>query len=375
MQTSRGLDNRTSYPLTRFIMADLIQLPDYNIVFDSIQSSLPAFLDRHNYSKIGILVDQNTRENCLGRVQNLLSEYHLIQISAGEINKSLDTCTNIWSSMADAGMDRHSLLINLGGGVIGDMGGFAASCYMRGIAFIQVPTTLLSQVDASVGGKLGIDFKGLKNFIGLFRNPGTVLINTRFLATLPEEELRSGYAEMLKHGLIRSNEIWHDLTANGDWKDAISESLIARSVSIKKEVVESDPFEGGLRKILNFGHTVGHAVESLALNTDQPLLHGEAIALGMMVEGMLSVSHCGLLPPQQERIVAYLSEVYDDLDLDILLRHDEILSIAASDKKNKDGRLLFALLEDIGKATFDIPVSSDDIAKALRQVYDQLVDN
>ena len=141
------------------------------------------------------------------------------------------------------------------------------------------------------------------------------------------------------------------------------------------EVVETDPFEGGLRKILNFGHTIGHAVESLALNTDQPLLHGEATALGMMVEGMLSVSHCGLLQSQLQRIVAYLSEVYDDLDRDILLRKEEILSIAASDKKNKDGRLLFALLEDIGKATFDIPVSADDIVEALRQVYDQLGDN
>ena len=271
--------------------------------------------------------------------------------------------------MTESGFDRKSMIINLGGGVACDMGGFCASTYKRGIRFINIPTTLLSQVDASVGGKLGIDFNGYKNHIGVFNIPEVVMISDAFLPTLPHDELRSGYAEVIKHGLIRNEYYFESLRANG-WEDQDWSAIIEKSISIKREVVEKDPKENGLRKILNFGHTVGHAVESFYLDTDKHLLHGEAIAIGMMAEAYLSRKLLGLLPKELDIITEFLLHVFDTVEIP-----DGdwagIAELCFQDKKNVGKVINCSLLNKIGSCDYDIPVSSENIIESL-SFYNQL---
>jgi len=336
-----------------------IALPDYNVELGPIGTTLAQYLAQHTYSKICVLVDEHTKLHCIPLIEEVLSGALLIEIKSGEHQKTLDSCRHIWSSMVDGKMDRHSLMINLGGGVIGDMGGYAASCYMRGIDFIQIPTTLLSQVDASVGGKLAIDFMGYKNFIGLFANPSAVLVDPSFLETLSHRELRSGYAEMIKHGLIQNKEIWDRLLGLGDWRKMDWYEEIYQSIKVKKEVVTIDPKESGLRKILNFGHTIGHAIESIALTTNQPLQHGEAIGFGMMAEAHLSVTKNGLPLEKAESILNYLKKIYTDA----------IIGLMRSDKKNKGGEILFALLDGIGSSTYDVTATDQEIEECLRMTH------
>ncbi len=249
-----------------------------------ISQSLPAFLRANSYTKIQVIVDENTFKYCYPSIKPFLEKHNIIKIKSGESQKNLETCQKIWQAMTDNELDRHSIVINLGGGVIGDMGGFCASTYKRGIDFIQIPTTLLSQVDASVGGKLGIDFQGLKNHIGVFQIPNAVLIDADFLKTLSYNELRSGFAEVIKHCLIMDGKKWDEIRRK-DFEEQELEDLIAHSVNIKQHIVEADPTEKGLRKILNFGHTLGHAIETYFLGKPKlHLLHGEAIAAGMICE-------------------------------------------------------------------------------------------
>lgn len=271
--------------------------------------------------------------------------------------------------MTEEALDRKALMINLGGGVIGDMGGFCASIYKRGIRFINCPTTLLSQVDASVGGKLGIDFNGLKNHLGVFNEPETVIIAPEFLKTLPQAELRSGYAEIIKHGLIRDNAYFQKLQAQ-NWESQDWESLIRHSVGIKKAVVEADPKENGLRKILNFGHTIGHAFESYFLDTQNHLLHGEAIALGMIAEGFLSFEKVGFSFEEFREMSRFLLQVYGKVDFS-LHELDPILDLCTQDKKNEGSVILFSLLESIGNCTYNIPVTREEIKHAI-QYYHQI---
>lgn len=271
--------------------------------------------------------------------------------------------------MTEEALDRKALMINLGGGVIGDMGGFCASIYKRGIRFINCPTTLLSQVDASVGGKLGIDFNGLKNHLGVFNEPETVIIAPEFLKTLPQAELRSGYAEIIKHGLIRDNAYFQKLQAQ-NWESQDWESLIRHSVEIKKAVVEADPKENGLRKILNFGHTIGHAFESFFLDTQNHLLHGEAIALGMIAEGFLSFEKVGFSFEEFKEMSRFLLQVYGKVDFS-LHELDPILDLCTQDKKNEGSVILFSLLESIGNCTYNIPVTREEIKHAI-QYYHQI---
>ena len=244
-------------------------------------------LDISGYSKVAILVDENTKRNCLPKLPQLENSI-IIEVTSGEINKSISSCNYIWEQLSEHNFDRDSLLINLGGGVIGDMGGFAASTYKRGIDFIQVPTTLLAMVDASVGGKLGVDFNGLKNQIGLFNNPESVLIFPEFLETLPENQLKSGYAEVVKHALISDNNLWEKIISvpfnEMNWGE-----IIETSINIKNKIVLSDPYEKGERKKLNFGHTFGHAVESYYLEKGTPILHGEAVLMGILLEVEISL--------------------------------------------------------------------------------------
>jgi 3-dehydroquinate synthase len=250
------------------------------IIKSDIDQPLKDVLTLKSYSKVGVLVDSNTENLCYPLIKKILPDHEIIRVEAGEKFKTIETCQRIWESLTQHGFDRHSVLIVLGGGVLGDMGGFCAATFKRGIDFILVPTTLLSQVDSSVGGKIGVDFMGIKNHIGLFCEPAFTLISSKFLATLPIRELRSGFAEVIKHSLISDRAKW-EIIKNKGLEEQNWDKMIEFSYQFKSEIAETDPFEGGVRKILNFGHTIGHAVESACLQSLAPLLHGEAIAIGM----------------------------------------------------------------------------------------------
>jgi 3-dehydroquinate synthase len=328
------------------------------------EQTLAGILAQLSFSRLVVLTDANTQSNCLSTVAGILpADTVFISVPAGEIHKNLDICSSIWDKMTQAALDRKALMLNLGGGVITDMGGFCASLYKRGIRFINMPTTLLSQVDASVGGKLGIDFHGLKNHLGVFNEPETVIIAQEFLKTLPQAELRSGYAEILKHGLIRDKDYFMQLRVD-NWENQDWESLIRHSVGIKKAVVEADPKESGLRKILNFGHTIGHAFESHFLDTDHHLLHGEAIALGMICEGFLSFQKTGLPIEELNLLTKRILDIYGKIDFseDGL---DPILYLCLQDKKNEGSTLMFSLLASIGDCTYNVPVNREEIRAAI----------
>ena len=335
-----------------------------------IQNSLAEVLQARSYSKVVVLTDVNTREHCLPLIQGALPSDTLhITVPAGEQHKTLETCSTIWRAMSEAILDRQALVINLGGGVIGDMGGFCASVYKRGVPFLTIPTTLLSQVDASVGGKLGIDFMGFKNHLGVFQLPEIVLIAPAFLDTLPQRELRSGYAEVIKHGLIRDLTFFRSLPSS-NWEKQDWSRVIRHSVSIKKAVVEVDPKEAGLRKILNFGHSIGHAVESFYLPSSNPLLHGEAIAMGMIAEGFLSFEKIGLSFEELNELSLKLLQVFGKVSLhpkDL----DVIVDLCAQDKKNEGNTQLFSLLPSLGDCSFNIPVTPEEIKHAILY-YQQL---
>lgn len=342
---------------------------------ENFEHIFQKLLASKKYSQILVLVDENTRKYCLEQIHPFLPDYRVIEIASGEPHKNLMTCQHIWQKMTEARSDRHSLMINLGGGVIGDMGGFCAATYKRGIDFIQVPTTLLAQIDASVGGKLGIDFLGFKNHIGLFRMPKAVLIYPEFLQTLPNREFRSGFAEMVKHGLIADRPQWEYLRRHQNLEAIPKEvllDLIKGSVKIKALVVQDDPTEKGHRKILNFGHTIGHAIESAYLRQPEPLLHGEAIAIGMICEAYLSQEVCGLAYEAVEEIVQYLKMIYHDLAIDSPL-FEEITQAVWQDKKNESGQINASLLKQIGQAVYDQSLSPEQIRQALTFFQEQSV--
>jgi len=331
-----------------------------------ISESLATFFAQNEYSHIAILVDEFTNKYCLPIIQDLLpSNFTKILIKSGEHHKNLTTCEQVWDRMTKANMDRHSLLVNLGGGVIGDLGGFCASTYKRGIDFIQIPTTLLAQVDASVGGKLGIDFHGLKNHIGVFQLPKAVLIDPKFIDTLSIQQKKSGFAEIIKHCLIRDEQEWNVIRQES-FKELDLSKLIAHSVAIKEAVVLEDPKEAGLRKILNFGHTLGHAIETYLLDKGKrKILHGEAIAIGMIVEAFISHQRDLISLQELEEIESYLFENYGRVKL-----HPEeiskIIALTAQDKKNKGKEIRFSLLTGIGDCGYDIPVSASEMKKAIQ---------
>lgn len=330
---------------------ETIQLKEYNIFIGPLRESLPGFLEGLSFSALFVIADDNTREHCLPLLEGALGAYayNLIQIPPGEAHKNLDTCRQIWAQLMEERAARDALVLNLGGGVIGDMGGFCAATFKRGIRFVQVPTTLLSQVDASIGGKLGIDFLQAKNSIGLFRNPEGVFIDPVFLSTLPRRELRSGYAEVIKHCLIADAGQWQSLQGLHNLEEARWEELIIPSLLIKKRVAEADPFEKGLRKALNFGHTIGHAIEGFALETDAPLLHGEAVAIGMACEAYLSAKITGLPANDVEQVGRYILQHYGHHPL-APAHYEAYLSLMGNDKKNEGRRINFSLINPIGQA-------------------------
>ena len=325
---------------------------------------LEKIFERNNYSSAFVLVDSNTEKYCLPIFKNILSKsiiFDSITINPGEEFKTIDSCQKIWQILSDKGADRKSLLINLGGGVITDMGGFIASTFKRGINFVNIPTTLLSMVDASVGGKTGIDFGGIKNQIGIITDPKLVVIDPQFLKTLPEKEFKSGYSEMLKHGLICDKDYWTSLS---DYQNSTKDilTLIYKSIKIKNKIVLKDPFENNQRKILNFGHTIGHAIESYFIEAShlKKLTHGEAIAIGMVIEASISVDKCSLLQSEADEIKHVFKSLFSKVQINES-DQEKITSLLRFDKKNSHGNINFVLLNSIGKTSIDQKVSSEQI--------------
>lgn len=341
-----------------------------DIIFtNSVAERLSSIIESMNCSGTFILVDENTDNHVLSKIVGkfpAIDNAAVIKVKPGDVNKNLDSLVHIWNELQRAGANRRSLMVNLGGGMVTDMGGFAAATFKRGIHFINVPTTLLSAVDAAVGGKTGINFNGLKNEIGSFREADAVIISTCFLDTLPVEEIRSGYAEMLKHGLIDSAEAYHRLL-ECDVTSIDSERMLAlleESVSVKRRIVEEDPTEKGIRRALNLGHTAGHAFESLAMRRGNPVPHGYAVAWGCVVELVLSHLAMGFPSSELKRFADY---VYNNYGIFPITCDDypALLELMHHDKKNTSGDINFTLLSEIGRVHIDSICSEDDIKTAL----------
>ncbi len=331
-------------------------------------TELNTLLNNSNFSKIFVLVDTNTHNHCLNIFLSHLvvqQEIEIIEIEAGEINKTIDTCVGVWNTFSELNADRKSLVINLGGGVVTDLGGFVASTFKRGISYINVPTSLLAMVDASIGGKTGVDLGTLKNQIGVINSSEMVLIDTAFLDTLPQNEMRSGLAEMLKHGLIHDQAYWDKMSNLGQYTRADLDMLIYESVQIKKEIVTQDPTEIGLRKTLNFGHTLGHAIESYFLSELKKthLLHGEAIAIGMILACYISYKQEGFSKEKLESIKTIILNTYGKVAI-LESDYPPIIELLKYDKKNTHGNINFVLLEDIGKTKIDCTVDNTTIREA-----------
>jgi 3-dehydroquinate synthase len=344
-----------------------LKLSTYKVyIGDDIWDTLKEIIFTKKYSKLIFLVDENTQLHCLPLVlvNTGILDAEIITIPSGEVHKTIETCSQIWTQLLEKGIDRKALLINVGGGVIGDMGGFCASTFKRGFDFIQLPTTLLSQVDASIGGKLGIDFRGVKNSIGVFQNPQAVFVIPKFLETLSKREIRSGFAEILKHGLIADAKQWTAFQKINNLENVVWEKFLAPSLRIKQRIVKADPFEQNVRKALNFGHTIGHAIESYALETDTPLLHGEAIAIGLITESYLSYKVAGLPKEDLENITTYISSIYDFYSFSKNI-FSTLLETMQQDKKNEHGKINFTLIDRIGNFQYNQQCSTELILESL----------
>ncbi len=333
------------------------------IVLPQIQNRISDFnFERLSaYSSVAVLCDSNTSKLCYPLVKAFLPEHTLIEIPAGEEHKTLTTCELVWQAIQI--LDRKSLLLNVGGGMVSDLGGFCAATYKRGIAFANIPTSLLAMADASIGGKTGIDFQGFKNHIGVFAEPEFIWVCPEFLDTLPLEELRSGFGEVVKHALLVGGELWAnvaaiksiDLVKEADWI-----GFIELSNALKAQIVAQDPKESGLRKVLNLGHTTAHALETQQLNQQDPILHGQAVAAGLLVEAYISHNICGL--PQKE--LQDISKVITRLFAPVPLGKN-LYEIAQNDKKNLAGRVSMSLLQQIGSPVFDVVVERELFEQAL----------
>lgn len=326
--------------------------------YGNIKQELNQFILTNSFTQIFILVDENTRQFCLPLLPKL--KHQIIEIKSGESNKNIETCQFIWTQLLNNKADRNVLLINLGGGVISDMGGFCAATYKRGISFINIPTTLLAMVDATIGGKTGIDFNFQKNMVGLFSLSECVFIDTIFLNTLRKRQIKSGKAEMLKHGLIYNENHFNEVL-----KCEIPDlNLIKKSIEIKQAIVEADPYEKNKRKSLNFGHTLGHALETYYLENGKDILHGEAIAQGMIWALQLSVKHNNFDTEIAEETTRKIEKEYGSINLNNQ-NLKSIIEIAKNDKKNNNGQINFCLLTEIGKCKLDFALSEEEIFTTL----------
>lgn len=351
-------------------MANLPGTENLIVFGEKSYQSLNKILREKDISKVFVLCDENTQEHCvpfLFREISVEIDSEIIEIESGEDHKTIETCQQLWNTLSDLNADRQSLIINLGGGSITDIGGFVASTFLRGISFINIPTSLLGMVDAAIGGKNGVNRNGLKNQIGVINLPILTVIDIQFLGTLPQNQLRSGLAEMLKHGLIADEAYWHKLADLSQLTLADLEQLVKDSVEIKTTITSKDRKEKDLRKLLNFGHTLGHAIETYCMeNIEKPgLLHGEAIAIGMILESFLSVKTCGF---PEEKLTEIKSVILGTFEKIAFSKTDieAIIALLKYDKKNSHGKVNFTLLKTIGKGEIDCQVSNDLIYAAFQ---------
>ena len=343
------------------------------VISTNIHKAITEAVEGVEHDKVFLLTDETTEQLCKPLIKDVpcLQEAISIVIGATDTHKTLDTLAQVWTQLSNEGGSRHSLMVNLGGGMVTDLGGFAASTFKRGIPYINIPTTLLSMVDASVGGKTGINFNGLKNEIGVFRTPETVIIDTEFLRTLDHETICSGYAEMLKHGLINSSQAsTHNcqlstlLTFDLDHIDyLLLGQMVGESVAVKEKIVEEDPLEHGIRKALNLGHTIGHAFESWAL-TRKPCLHGYAVAWGLICELYLSVIKTGFPTETMRQVVRFIKENYGSLPI-TCDDYPELYALMTHDKKNQAGIINFTLLGDVGDIRINQTATKEEIYETL----------
>ncbi len=346
-----------------------INTQDYTIYLnEACYSALNQHFKNTRYSKIFLLVDENTHQFCLPSFLAKMEtevDIEIIEIESGEINKTIDTCVGVWNTLSELNADRKSLMINLGGGVVTDLGGFVASTFKRGIDFINVPTSLLAMVDASIGGKTGVDLGNLKNQIGVINTSVMVLVDTSYLETLPQLEMRSGLAEMLKHGLIHNKLYWNKLKDLSKLTLGNLDDLIFESILIKKDIVEKDPNEDNLRKTLNYGHTLGHAIESYFLShpKKETLLHGEAVAIGMILATYISSKTLNFPSIDNDDIKQVIKGIYGHVSIN-KEDHAPIIELLKYDKKNEHGNINFVLLESISKTKINCLVENDLIIKA-----------
>lgn len=338
------------------------------IVSGNLERDLVNAIAECEHDKIFILTDQTTHDMCLPKLQNFLclKGAQSIVIKAGDTNKTLDSLAEVWTALSQGGATRHSLMINLGGGMVTDLGGFAASTFKRGIDFINIPTTLLAMVDASVGGKTGINFGGLKNEIGVFSDSKFVIINTQFLDTLDHDNICSGYAEMLKHGLISDNKHLAELVGFNLAQPDLAQlqRMVAESIKVKERIVTEDPHEHGIRKALNLGHTVGHALESFAMKYGRPVLHGYAVAYGMVCELYLSARKTDFPTDKMHQTVRFILDHYGRLPY-TCDDYPELLELMRHDKKNTSGIINFTLLGGIGDIRINQTATKEEIEEAL----------
>lgn len=348
-------------------MPHIFQVPDYPVFLGNLSEALPGWLQSTSYTQVFLLRDANLEPIASPQLIACLRDAGYpaatgAVVPAGEIHKTLSTCEQIWKSMFGAQLDRRALVVNLGGGVVGDMGGFCAATYKRGIDFIQIPTTLLAMTDAAIGGKLAVDFQGFKNAVGVFRNPAAVFADPAFLQTLPERERRSGFAEVIKHALIGDPELWQSIRQDINHLDDLNwEALLEASIAVKVRVVTEDPFEKGLRAVLNFGHTVGHAVESFFLETHTPLTHGEAVAIGMVCESWLAYGSS----PQTDATSAVLRRFFEHRPIPPEI-FDHLWVLMQQDKKNASGAVRMSVPDAVPYSMRILEPSREAVAQSLR---------
>lgn len=338
------------------------------IITNNATEELENIISESKNDKFFILTDSNTNKNCLNMLHcsELIANAHIITIKADDTNKNIESTAHVWKELSDNGCTRHSCLINIGGGMVTDLGGFAASTFKRGIDFINIPTTLLSMVDASVGGKTGINFNGLKNEIGVFNDAKAVIIDTAFLKTLDQHNICSGYAEMLKHSLLKDYKMWvQHINFNlysPDFDPLLN--MIKESVGVKERIVSEDPHESGIRKALNLGHTAGHAFESYAMHTNSPILHGYAVAYGIICELYLSHALQGFPLDKMRQTVNFIKENYGRMNI-TCDDYESLYSLMKHDKKNTGNEINFTLLKDVGDIKINQTVSKELILESL----------
>jgi 3-dehydroquinate synthase len=364
-------DNRITYNtfVATIIIKKNIMAAQKVVISKDLKADLQAFFASMSYDRLFLLTDTNTQEKCYPLIKDIpaLQDAPVITVQAGDTHKDIEQVAYIWSRLSNEGASRNSLLVNLGGGMITDMGGFAGATFKRGLRTVNIPTTLMASVDAAVGGKTGINFNGLKNEVGSFYPPECVFIDCEFLRTLDRDNLLSGYAEMIKHALISSMDIYasvllFDLDARIDY--AFLNRMVAQSVAVKERIVEEDPKEHGIRKALNFGHTIGHAYESLSFKKNRPLLHGHAVAAGIVSELYLSHKVCGFPMEKLSQVVYYLKEYYPAFVFDCK-DYDALYELMTHDKKNEAGVINFTLLSQVGDVQINRQVSKEKILESL----------